>query len=268
MVGGATVVLAIGAFMSGVVIGGSGPLFVVSVVVAMAAGPTWGGIVLLGAAALGAVATAGVLLGLVVGYRSYLGTAVVVACAALVAGILAGSWYGGSVRLAGWADAYATPQPTTEWSMPPTPRVLEAHADLALQLDIGPDFAPNPTTAGPEGTFGHWCQSGPDTTQIADVSAMDVARLGAATVWVDLMLTDPFPGSPGSGVTFPRLVLQVRYDGGQATYVYAGPARVVASDARSGRVVFDALAGDPAPPGYPTTVSGELSWACHAWTSS
>ncbi len=266
MVDGETVVLAIGAFLSGAVIGGSGPLFVVSVIVTLVAGPTWGGIVLLAAIVLGAVATVGVLLGLVLGHRSYGGTAVVVACAALIAGILAGSWYGGSARLAGWSHAYATPQPTRTWSMPPVPRRLEAHADLILRLDIGPDFAPNPTTAGPEGTFGHWCQSGPDTTQLADVSAMDVARLGSATIWADLKLTNPSPIDLGSAITFPRLNLQVRYDGGRRTYEYAGPVRVVASDARSGRVVFDALAGNPAPPGYPAIVSGELTWTCQAWT--
>lgn len=266
MVDGATMVLAIGAFLAGAVIGGSGPLFVVSVIVTLVAGPTWGGIVVLVAIALGAVAAAGVLLGLVLGYRSYGGTAVVVACAALMAGILAGSWYGGSVRLAGWADAHATPQPTRTWSMPPMPTRLEAHADVTLRLDIGPDFAPNPTTAGPEGTFGHWCQSGPDTTQLADVSAMDVARLGSATIWADLKLTNPSPIDLGSAITFPRLNLQVRYDGGQRTYEYAGPVRVVASDTGTGRAVFDALAGQPAPPGYPAIVSGELTWTCRAWT--
>ena len=265
MADAATGVLAIGAFLSGAVIGGSGPLFVVSVIVTLVAGPTWGGVVLLAAVALGAIVSAGVLLGLVFGYRSYLGTAVAVACAALVAGILAGAWYGASVRLAGWADAYATPRPTQPWSMPPVPTLLEAHADVTLRLDLGPDFTANPVTGGPDGTFGHWCQSGPDTTQLADVSAMDVARLGSATIWADLRLINPSPIDFGSAITYPRLNIQVRYDGGQRTYEYAGPVRVVASDARSGRAVFDALVGNPAAPGYPATISGELSWACRAW---
>ena len=265
MVDGATVALAIGALLLGAVVGGSGPLFVVSVFVTLVGGPTWGGILLLAAIALGAVATAGVLLGLVLGHRSYGGTAVVIACAALIAGILTGSWYGGSVRLFGWADTYTTRQPTRTWSMPPMSRFLKAHADVRLRLDIGSDFAPNPTTAGPEGTFGHWCKSGPDTSQLADVSAMNVARLGSATIWADLMLANPSPIEPRSAITFPRLMMQVRYDDGRRTYLYAGPVRVVASDARSGRVVFDALVADPAPPGYPAIISGELTWTCQTW---
>lgn len=262
---GATVVLAVGAFLSGAAIGLSGPLFVVAIVVTLVAGPTLGGIALIAAIVIGAVASAGVVVGLMVGRRPYIATAVVVACAALVGGILGGAWYGDSVRLAGWAAVHATPRPTQPWSMPPTPRFLEAHADVTLRLDVGADFVPSPVTGGPDGTFGHWCQSGPDTTQLADVSAIDVARLGTATVWADLRLTNPSSIDVGSAIAFPRLVLQVRYDGGARTYVYAGSVGVVQSEAHSGRVVFDALAGDPAPPGYPAAVSGELAWVCRDW---
>jgi len=265
MADGATLVLALGAFLAGFVVGASGPLFVISVV-PFVAGPTWGGLVLLAAVVLGALSSLVVFVGVMAGHRSYLGTAVVVACAALIAGIVTGAWYGKSVRPAAWADTHATPQPTRTWTMPPLPMILEAHADVTLDLDIGPDFVRNPTTGGPDGTFGHRCQSGPGTTEVADVSAMDVARLGAATVWADLQLTNQAMIDIGSAITFPRVVLQIRYGEGRDNYEYSGPARIVTSDARTGRAVFDALAPGP-PPGYPAVVSGELTWACGPWTS-
>jgi hypothetical protein len=105
LVDAGTAVVAIGALLAGIAIGASGPLFAILVV----AGPTWGGLALLGALALGAVSTVVVIVALVMGHRPYLGVATVVACAALVAGIYLGASLGSSRGLGGWA---VTPEPS------------------------------------------------------------------------------------------------------------------------------------------------------------
>ncbi len=173
-VGSAT--LAVGALLCGFLIGASGPLFFVSVIVALVAGPTSGGLVFVGAILAGAVATLVVIIGLATGRRPYLGVAVVAACAALIAGILVGSSYGSSRGLGGWAVARMNPTPTIP--MPSFPTYLEAHADVTIRLSATSGFTSNPTAGGPDGTFGHWCQSGPDSTLVSEVTAMNVARKG------------------------------------------------------------------------------------------
>jgi hypothetical protein len=259
-----TGLLGVGSFLLGILIGLSGPLFVVSVIVAVVAGPTAGGLALLGAILVGAVSTVVVIVGLAAGHRSYFGVATVVACAALIAGIWVGSSYGSSVRLGGWAIARATPTPTIPW--PSFPTYLEAHADVTIRLDATSGFTSDPTTGGPDGTFGHWCRSGPDSTLVSEVTAMDVAAMGTSTLYADLRLTDPSLLSLDPGLTYPRLTLQLGGPSGMTAYAWGGPARVLADDGMSGTVAFDALIADPAPPGLPRTLSGQLSWTCRAWS--
>ena len=107
-----TAVLAAGTFLVGVVIGASGPLFYMAIIVAMVAGPTWGGLALLGAFVVGAVFTVVVLVALAAGHRPYLGIAVVAASAAFIVGVFAGVSFGTSAHLGGWAHAQATPTPS------------------------------------------------------------------------------------------------------------------------------------------------------------
>ncbi len=173
-----TAALAIGACLCGFLIGASGRLFVVSML--MVGGPTWGGLVLLGAILVGALATLGVMIELATGYRPYLGVALVAACAALIVGIFVGSSYGSSRGLGGWAVARVVPTPMVP--MPSFPTYLEAHADVTIRLDAASGFASSPITGGPEGTFGHWCRSGPDSTLVSGVTAMNVAWRGTSTI--------------------------------------------------------------------------------------
>ena len=260
-----TAALAVGALLCGFLIGASGRLFVVFMMVALVAGPTPGGLVLLGAILGGAIATLGVMIGLATGHRPYLGVAVVVACAALIAGIYAGSSYGSSRGLGGWAVARVTPTPTMP--MPSFPTYLEAPADVTIRLGAASGFTSSPTAGGPDGTFGHWCRSGPDSTLVSGVTAMDVARLGTSTIYAHLELDNPSLIDLGTTLSYPRVVLQLGGPAGMTAYAWSGPARVVARDGMSGTVAFDALQADLAPSGLPRTLSGQLSWTCRAWST-
>lgn len=162
-----TAALTVGAALSGFLIGASGPPFFVAIAVGLVAGPTSGGLVLLGAILTGAIATIVVIIGLATGHRPYSAVAVVAACAALIAGIVVGTSYGSSRGLGGWGVAHVTPTPTIP--MPSFPTYLEAHADVTIRLDAGSGFTSSPTAGGPDGTFGHWCRSGPDSTRVSEV---------------------------------------------------------------------------------------------------
>ena len=258
-----TAALAVGAALSGFLIGASGRLFVAYML--MVAGPTSGGLVLLGAILAGAIATPVVIIGLATGHRPYHGVAVVAACAALIAGIFFGSSYGSSRGLGGWAVARVTPTPRIP--MPSFPTYLEAHADVTIQLDATSGFTSSPTAGGPDGTFGHWCRSGPDSTRVSEVTAMDVARKGTSTIYARLQLTNPSLIDLGTMLSFPRVVLQLGGPSGMTAYAWSGPARVVAAKGMRGTVAFDALLDDPAPSNLPRSLSGQLSWTCHAWST-
>ena len=260
-----TAALAVGAALSGFLIGASGRLWSGVASPFLVAGPTSGGLVLLGAILAGAIATPGVIIGLATGHRPYLGVAVVAACAALIAGIFVGSSYGSSRGLGGWAVARVTPTPRIP--MPSFPTYLEAHADVTIRLDAGSGFTSSPTAGGPDGTFGHWCRSGPDSTLVSEVTAMDVARKGTSTIYARLQLTNPSLIDLGTMLSFPRVVLQLGGPSGMTAYAWSGPARVVAAKGMRGTVAFDALLDDPAPSNLPRSLSGQLSWTCHAWST-
>jgi len=260
-----TAALAVGALLCGFLIGASGRLWSGIASPFLVAGPTAGGTVLLGAILAGAIATLGVMIGLATGHRPYLGVAVVAACAALIAGIVVGSSYGSSRGLGGWAVARVTPTPMI--AMPSFSTHLEAHADVTIRLDAAPGFTSSPTAGGPDGTFGHWCRSEPDSTHVSDVTAVDVARKGTSTIYAHLQLTNPSLIDLGTMLSYPRVVLQLGGPSGMTAYLWSGPARVVARDGTSGTVAFDALLADPAPSDLPRTLSGQLSWTCRAWST-
>jgi hypothetical protein len=171
----ATAMLALGSFLSGIWIGASGPLFLVSVMVTVVAGPTWGGLALIGAILVGAVATLAVIVALAAGRRPYLGVATVAACAALIVGIVVGSYFGSTEGLGDWAAARAAPART--FPVPSFPTYLAAHAGATIRLDAGSVFTPSPTTGGPDGTWGHWCRSGPDDAVVSEVTATPQADM-------------------------------------------------------------------------------------------
>ena len=260
-----TAALAVGAALSGFLIGASGRLWSGVASPFLVAGPTSGGLVLLGAILAGAIATLGVMIGLATGHRPYLGVAVVAACAALIAGIFVGSSYGSSRGLGGWAVARVTPTPRIP--MPSFPTYLEAHADVTIRLDAASGFTSNPITGGPDGTFGHWCRSGPDSTLVFEVTAMNVARKGTSTIYARLQLTNASLIDLGTMVSFPRVMLQLGGPSGMTAHAWSGPARVVAAEGMRGTVAFDALLDDPTSSGLPRTLSGQLSWTCHAWST-
>jgi hypothetical protein len=109
----ATGVLAVGALLSGVAIGMSGPLFYVVLAPGLVGGPSMGGLAFLGAILIGGVSTLAVLVALGAGRRPYLGVAVVVASASLLVGVVVGGRLGSSAGAEGWsARVAATPSPT------------------------------------------------------------------------------------------------------------------------------------------------------------
>jgi hypothetical protein len=227
-----------------------------------------GGLALLGAFVVGAGFTVVVLVALAAGHRPYLGIAVVAASAALIVGIFAGASFGSSAHLGGWAHARATPTHSVpSFPTPSSATHLEGHADVTIELAAQSGFTSNHTTGGPDGTFGHWCSSEPDSTLVGEVTAMDVASKGTSTIYADLQLTDPTRIDFGAQITYPRLVLQLREPAGMTAYLWTGPVRVVANHGMSGTVAFDALVADPPPPGLPRTLSGRLSWTCWAWSN-
>jgi hypothetical protein len=136
-----TGVLAAGALLAGIAIGASGPLFFVALAPGLVAGPSMGGLALLGAILLGGVSTLAVLIALAAGSRPYLGVAIVVASVSILVGILLGSWLGSSAGVGGWsARVAATPSPTplTEpgWAM--TGSMVQARTGhTATLLDDG-----------------------------------------------------------------------------------------------------------------------------------
>ncbi len=263
-----TGILAVGFFLAGFAIGVSGPLFVVIVSPAFVAGPTWGGLALFGAILVGGLSGPIVLIALGLGRRPYVGVAIFAGCASLAVGTFVGGWLGSSAGLGGWAIARETPARPYVWqgTAASFPTYFEAHADVSLRLDAPPGFTSKPTTDGPDGTFGHWCRSGPDSAVVAEVSAMDVASIGTSTIYADLYLADPSPIGLGSSIGYPRLVLQLREPSGFTQFLWGGPVRIVADHGTSGTVTFDALVADPAPPGLPRTLSGQLAWTCRAWS--
>jgi hypothetical protein len=132
-----TGVLAIGALLAGIAIGTSGPLFFVALAPGLVAGPSMGGLAVLGAILLGGVSTLAVFIALAAGSRPYLGVAIVVASASLLIGILLGGRLGSSAGVGGWsARVAATPSPTplTEPAWAITGSMVEARTGHTATL--------------------------------------------------------------------------------------------------------------------------------------
>ena len=137
LVDAATGVFALGALLVGLAIGTSGPLFYVVAYPFWAAGPSMGGLALVGAILLGGVATLAVLVALAAGRRPYHGVGIVVGSALLILGIVLGTRLGPSLDVGGWKAAVtATPAPTPltapGWSI--TGSMVQARADHTATL--------------------------------------------------------------------------------------------------------------------------------------
>ena len=187
-----------------------------------------------------------------------------VGSAALAVGLLAGISTANALSSRSAASRPVTPTPAG--TMQSFPTSLKAHADVTLSLDPASGFTSNPTTGGPDGTFGHWCMSGPGSTNVQFVTAMDVVSAGTSTIKVVLQMY-PSAIDHGGSTVYPSLVLQLRKPSGLTEYLWVGPATIIAGDGPTGTVAFDALVANPAPPGFPSTLSGQLSWTCHAWST-
>jgi hypothetical protein len=236
-------------FVIGLAIGVFQPLFVVGIGAGLVAGPTYAGLLF-----LLCIPIALVMLVLAFFGARWVTVPAFVASAALAVGLLAGISTANGLSSRSAASRPVTPTPAG--TMQSFPTTLKAHADVKLSLDPASGFTSNPTTGGPDGTFGHWCTSGPGSTDVLEVTAMDVVSAGTSTLAATLYLS-----------RLPRLVLQLREPSGFTEYHWVGPATIVAGDGPTGSVAFDALVGNPSPPGYPSILSGQLSWTCGAWST-
>jgi hypothetical protein len=182
----------------------------------------------------------------------------------LAVGLLAGISTAAALSIGSAASRPVTPTPAG--TMQRFPTYLHAHADVTLSLDPASGFTSNPTTGGPDGTVGHSCTSGPDSTDVQEVTALDVVSAGTSTIKALLMMY-PSRIDHGDSTVHPYLVLQLRKPSGLTAFLWGGPATIVAGGGPTGTVAFDALVGNPAPPGFPSTLSGQLSWTCRAWST-
>jgi hypothetical protein len=247
-------------FVVGLAIGVFQPLFVVGVGATLVMGPTYAGLLF-----LLCILSALVMLVLAIFGARWVTVPAFVGSAALAVGLFAGNWTAAALSIGIGATQPVTPTPAR--TMQSFPTTLEAHADVTLSLDPASGFTSNPTTGGPDGTFGHWCRSGPDSTDVLQVSAMDVVSAGTSTLSAELYLENPSPIDYGDSMVYPRLVLQLREPSGFTEFLWGGPVTIVTSDGPTGMVTFDALVGNPSPPGFPSTLSGQLSWTCRAWST-
>jgi energy-converting hydrogenase Eha subunit B len=170
-------------FVIGLAIGVFQPLFVVGIGAGLVAGPTYAGLLFLLCIPIALV----MLVLAFVGAR-WVTVPAFVGSAALAVGLLAGISTANALSSRSAASRPVTPTPAG--TMQSFPTSLEAHADVTLILDPASGFTSNPTTGGPDGTFGHWCYSLSGSTDILEVTAMDVVSAGTSTLLADLYLED------------------------------------------------------------------------------
>ena len=191
----------------------------------------------------------------------------------LALGLFAGFWVAASFSVGFASGRHAATTPTHVPSAVHMPVVRKAPATVGIRLDGVPGFTPNAgdrrytavDAAGnivADGVWGQWCNSGPDTEEVASIDAWDVGMLGEARIRVTLFAEQP-TSLPGSSMALPRVWIQLFQPDGSVPTQWAGQGQVVAVDRSSGRVAFTGLAADPS--GTPATLTGELSWACSDW---
>lgn len=248
----------------GLVIGASGPIFVVVASPFLAGGPTWGGLVLLVAIAAGALSGLLGLLVLAFGRRATLIGQVFLASIALTLGITVGAMLGKANEVGGWAPG-PTPSPTPPWTFPPARVIYEANGEATLTLEGVGTFMPPTLVPAGDGVFGHWCYSEPDVKSVATIEALDVGSLEGEQVRAEIRLTSP--PTFGSSMAIPRVWIVVADDRGQVLGDWGGQATVAQSSASSGRLTFSGLPAQSVDSslGLPATLSGQITWRCGAW---
>lgn len=259
-------------FVAGLALGLFQPLVMVGIGATVVAGPKYAGSLFLLC----------VLLALVMGGLAFFGARwftvpAFVACGALAFGLFVGNWAAASFGIGFAANRHAAVRPTFAATSPlPIPAIGMAPATVVLRLDGVPGFTPNAgeqrftsvDAAGnvvADGVFGQWCNSGPDTEEIASVETIDVGKLGEQTVWADLLLMAP--GGPPMSMALPRVQIRLVEPDGSVPSIWTGQGQVEAMDRTSGRVVFKDLAPDGGG-GAPATLTGAFSWTCSNWLDS
>ena len=255
------------AIIAGLLIGASGPIFVIFIGPGLVAGPTWGGLVLfLAIAVAGLSGLIGIVVGLFWHGARYLGRVCLISLA-LVGGILGGSALGRSTQVGGWAPG-PTAAPGPSWSLPTAgPVSLSANAEVTLALEDVPRFTPTTPEPFGDGRFGHWCASNPGTDELQSIDTHEVGRLDDNRVRVGLDLTDPRGFFASLGVAIPRVTVTVTDDQGMVLDLWVGPGTVIEAAGSSGRLTFTGLPHDEAyfSGSLPETLSGEVTWRCGIW---
>jgi hypothetical protein len=261
-----TLILAGTCTLGGVLIGASGPFLFIAVGPGIVAGPTWGGIVLLGGLLIGALSLVGGLVAMVIGHGGRFFGAVFLCCLGLTAGIFGGTALGRATGFGDWApDPTAGPMPSFPFAT--AAPVYRANGVVTLEIDDVAAFAQPSLEPFGDGLFGHWCASDPNAKTLSTIETIEVGRIGGRIVRADLRLSDPGGDFARWSVAIPRLTITVADERGEVFDAWSGPGVVVESSAASGRLTFTGLAADP---GYrsgllPVTISGRLSWQCGAW---
>jgi hypothetical protein len=143
---------------------------------------------------------------------------------------------------------------------PPTV-ILMAHGQVTVRLDGVEGFVARPGEDDADGTFGHWCYSGPDVDWVREVSALDVGAYRDLELSLVLILAPPPTDLP-----VPWVQLRLGDAAGQTPWYGVGQGRVVSREPSSGRVAFEGIRNDgEGLTGLPATLAGEIAWRCGPW---
>ena len=251
---------------SGVLVGVSGPPIVVGFAPGLVAGPTWTGLLILGAVALAALTFCITLVLLLLGQGVAGPGGVFLGSLVFVGGSLGGAWIGNELDVAGWAPRTAA-VPTPSWSIPPIRTIYQANGRVTVETSDLPGFTAPALEPYGDGLFGHWCYSEPDVKVVSNIEALETGTIGAQHVSADLQLTDPGGDLARWSVAIPRLDLRIVDDRGRIAARWVGPVDTVASSPTHGRLSFRDLPMDEgeAGAGVPATISGTVDWACGVW---
>lgn len=123
------------------------------------------------------------------------------------------------------------------------------------------------------------CRSVPDSQAVADITALDLGELGSGT----LRATISLPAQAADGATVELFIDGGDLPEGSMQPSWSGPVQVteLGAGGASGKLTFTSLglanpASKPDPassvptsaaPGWPTTISGSLSWTCQPWAT-
>jgi hypothetical protein len=248
----------------GLVIGASGPIFVVVASPFLAGGPTWGGLVLLVAIAAAALSGLVGTIVLALGRRATFLGQVFLASIALTLGITVGAMLGQANEVGGWAPG-PTPSPTPRWTLPPAKVTYEANGEATLTLEGVTAFVPPTLQPAGDGVYGHWCYSEPDVKAVATIEALDVGSVEGQQVRAEIRLANP--PTFGWSMAIPRVWIVVANDRGLVLGNWIGQATVAKAGASSGRLTFSSLPAQSVANslGLPATLSGQITWRCGGW---